>query len=115
MPGPRKKPSAGDPSITYIREWREFRGLGLREMAKLLDMDPGYLSRVECGERRYNQTQLDAIAAVLRTSAVTLISRPPAPAEEEELWRMWDGLSDETRAAIRAMISAASASRKGDS
>jgi transcriptional regulator with XRE-family HTH domain len=111
MRSPRRRSPAA-PSPTYIRQWRKFRGLELQQLAEMTNMDIGHLSRIERGLRPYNQEQIEAIALALKTTVGALVSRAPQDAEAEELWRIWDELSDETRAVIRAMIAAANFAKK---
>ena len=34
-----------------VRNWREYRGLGVRELARAADIDPGYVTRIEADEK----------------------------------------------------------------
>ena len=48
-----------------IRTAREKRGVGLRELAKLIDVSPPFLSDVERGRRRPNPVIIANIAGAL--------------------------------------------------
>jgi transcriptional regulator with XRE-family HTH domain len=47
---------------TFLREWREFRGLNQEQAGERLNMDRSNLSRVERGEVPYSQGLLEAAA-----------------------------------------------------
>ncbi len=47
---------------TFLREWREFRGLSQEQAGARLGMDRSNLSRIERGEVPYNQALLEAAA-----------------------------------------------------
>jgi transcriptional regulator with XRE-family HTH domain len=47
---------------TFLRQWREFRGLNQEQAGERLDMDRSNLSRVERGEVPYSQGLLEAAA-----------------------------------------------------
>lgn len=80
---------------TYMREWREYRGLSLETTAERVgDLlrkrghADGYthatLGRLERGEFSYKQDVLEALADVLQTDVGSLTSR--APSESDEIW-----------------------------
>ena len=48
-----------------IREKRERKGLLLRQVAALLDIDTAILSKVERGERKLNREQISKVADIL--------------------------------------------------
>ena len=48
-----------------IREKREKKGLLLRQVAALLDIDTAVLSKVERGERKLNREQISKVADIL--------------------------------------------------
>lgn len=69
---------------TYIREWREYRGLSLRRLADRIEMgdDEQSLShssigRIENGTQPYSQPILEALAEALNVSVVDLLSVDP--------------------------------------
>jgi len=61
----------------FIREWRALRGVTQEEMADALGLSPGYLSDVERGKKRYNQSIIEAAAAFLRCTPAELLAGPP--------------------------------------
>lgn len=61
----------------YIREWRNFRGLTLEDLAAALDSSKGYVSELERGIRRYNQDLLEGIAKALKCSPADLLATDP--------------------------------------
>lgn len=73
---------------TYIRQWREHRGLTLEQLADRVEMTPSYLSMFERGQRGYTQNTLEALAEALQTDAASLLMRDPG--DEEAVWSIWD-------------------------
>ena len=62
---------------TYIRAWRQERGMTMMELAETADIDQGHLSKLERGLLPYNQPNLERIAIALRVPAAVLIERGP--------------------------------------
>jgi len=58
-----------------IRRLREERGLTVTQLARLADVSPGYMSRMENGERQGGLQARQRVAAVLETT-ITEISLP---------------------------------------
>jgi len=91
---------------TYIREWREWAGLSLRQLADRLEEEPGgktishaSLGRIENGVQAYTQPILEAISTALGVDVYDLLYVHPAKAGEVvDLTRIIKGL-DESRQA----------------
>lgn len=70
---------------TYIKEWREKRGLSLRRLADRLEHTPGgepiishaSIGRIEKGQQPYSQPILEAIADALGVAPVMLLEVNP--------------------------------------
>lgn len=70
---------------TYIRAWREKRGLSLRQLAGRLETTPGgeplisfaSLGRIEKGKQPYSQPILEALAHALNVSPSMLLEVDP--------------------------------------
>lgn len=70
---------------TYIKEWREKRGLSLRRLAERLEETPGgdlmishaSIGRIEKGQQPYSQPVLEALAAALGVPAYMLLEVNP--------------------------------------
>jgi transcriptional regulator with XRE-family HTH domain len=70
---------------TYIKEWREKRGLSLRRLADRLEQSPGgellishtSIGRIEKGQQPYSQPVLEAIADALGVPASMLLEVNP--------------------------------------
>ena len=73
---------------TFIRQWREARGLTLEQLAERIGTTHASLSRIERGKQPYTQPMLEAIADALGTDAASLIMRDPLDAEG--IWSVWD-------------------------
>lgn len=71
---------------TYIRQWRERRGLSLRKLANRLEMSPGgdplvsyaSLSRIESGLQPYSQPIIEALATALNVTVPMLLESDPS-------------------------------------
>jgi transcriptional regulator with XRE-family HTH domain len=84
---------------TFIRAWREYRGLTLEELAAKIDKTASQLSMLERGQRGYSQTTLEAIATALKTTTAALLSRDPE-AEENGLFTLWENADPKERRMI---------------
>lgn len=69
---------------TYIREWRERRGLSLRRLADRLELDGpeetlshASIGRIENGQQPYSQPIIEALAHALNVSVIDLIGTDP--------------------------------------
>lgn len=88
---------------TYIRQWREHRGLTLEALAERVgDAVGGFthasLSRIERGKQPYSQPVLEALALALQTDVASLLMRDPT--ESEALWSIWDQAKPSERRVI---------------
>ena len=79
---------------TYIREWRQMRGLSLEALAERVgdrigSMTHASLSRIERGLQPYSQPILEALSEELTGGDVaSLLMRNPA--DPEGIWSIWD-------------------------
>jgi transcriptional regulator with XRE-family HTH domain len=73
---------------TFIREWRQSRGLTLEQLADRIGITHASLSRIERGLQPYSQPQLEAIADALQTEPASLLMRNPV--DPEGIWSVWD-------------------------
>lgn len=73
---------------TFIRQWREFRGLTLEQLGERLEMTSSYLSMLERAQRGYTQETLEAIANALQTDVASLLMRNPT--DPDQIWSVWD-------------------------
>jgi transcriptional regulator with XRE-family HTH domain len=81
---------------TFIRKWRQYRGLTLEELGARLDLTHGNLSRIERGLRPYSQETLEGIARELNTDPASLLERDPE--DPEGIWAVWESLPRSERA-----------------
>lgn len=72
---------------TFIREWREHRGLTLEQLGDRLEMTSSHLSMLERGLRGYTQETLELLAEALMTDPASLLMRRPG---DDEMWSIWD-------------------------
>lgn len=73
---------------TYIRQWRQHRGLTLEQLAERLGMTPSHLSMLERGQRGYTQETLEAVAEALQTDVASILMRDPS--DPDAIWSVWD-------------------------
>lgn len=96
---------------TFIREWREFRGLSLRRLAARLELDGpddtfshASIGRIETGKQPYTQPILEALASALNVSVTDLLSVDPnKDGEVVDLMRL---LNDRNREAALKVLRA---------
>ena len=73
---------------TFIREWRNDRGLTLEHLADRLGTTHATLSRIERGMQPYSQDILERLADALRTDPASLLMRNPS--SPDAIWSIWD-------------------------
>lgn len=100
---------------TYLKEWREFRGLTQEQAAERVDMDRSNLSRVERAEVPYSQALLEAAALAYNCEPWDLLHvNPKKQGEVVDLTALLKEASPEVRAEIlgfaRGRITGAKAS-----
>lgn len=79
----------------FIREWRKYRGLTQVQFAERIGMNQGHLSRIEKGQRPYDQEFLERAATELNCDPADLIMRDPSAAEA--IWSIWEQLEPTAR------------------
>lgn len=88
---------------TYLREWREFRGMTLEAVAEHADMTHASLSRIERGKQDYNQTLLEFLAEHYGAPDVaSLLMRNPK--DEDAIWSLWDNAKEGERKTIVRVV-----------
>lgn len=78
---------------TFVRQWRDYRGLSQEQLADRLDMSAAQLSRIETGKQPYTQDFLEVAADALRTDVPSLLMRDPLkedPNDPNSIWSLWD-------------------------
>jgi transcriptional regulator with XRE-family HTH domain len=83
-----KRPRHRPRRRTFIRQWRQHRGLTLEQLAERLDMTASHLSMLERGQRSYTQETLEALADALTTDAASLLMRDPT--DQDAIWSIWE-------------------------
>lgn len=97
---------------TYIKQWREHRGLSLRRLADRLEVEDengkaiSYVSinRIEKGLQPYSQPILEAIAHALAVDVVDLLSVDPT--KEGDVVDLMDLLRNRDPDLVRRVIEA---------
>lgn len=89
----------------FIRQWRQYRGLTLEQLAERIDVTHGALSQLERGLVNYTQPMLEALAYGLRCTPADLLMRDPM--REDAAWSIVDHLKraspDRQRAILRVV------------
>jgi transcriptional regulator with XRE-family HTH domain len=89
----------------YIKAWRKHRGMTQAQLAELIGIARSYLTKIERGDRRYDQPTLEASAAALDCTPSDLISRDPK--ETAEMAALLESLTPDERLRALAMLKAA--------
>jgi transcriptional regulator with XRE-family HTH domain len=87
---------------TFIRQWREYRGLTQDDLAARLETSKASISRIESGLQAYTQDFLEACADALRTDPASLLMRDPS--DEEAVWSLWDKAKTGDRKMIESIV-----------
>ena len=88
----------------FIRQWRKHRGLTQEQLAERIGIARSYLTKIERGDRRYDQPFLEHTADALRCEPADLIMRDPTATEN--IWSIWETLSPTERLQAFAVIQA---------
>lgn len=88
----------GMESRHYIKQWRKHRGLSQEKLGERIGVSKSYVSKIETGERRYDQPFLEAAAVVLGCEPADLIVRDPT--DPEGIWSIWDQLAPVERVQV---------------
>lgn len=74
---PAKKPRKSY-KRTFVREWREFRGLSQEQLAERIGLQAPALSYLERGQSAYTQGTMERLAVALDTTVPALLTVDPA-------------------------------------
>ncbi len=87
---------------TFIRQWREFRGLSQDQLADRLYTSKASISRIEKGTQAYTQDFLESAAEALRTDPASLLMRNPE--DDEAVWSVWERAKPGERQMIEDIV-----------
>lgn len=85
----------------FLREWRTYREKTLVQVADVLHMTHGNLSKIERGLVPYNQELLERLAELYMCEPADLIIRDPS--EPIDIWSVWDRAKTGDKAKIAAI------------
>lgn len=107
---PVKKPIAHR-GPTFIRAWRDYRGLSQEEAADRVEVDRTTISRLESGKIPYNQDILERLALAYGCDVEDLLKVDPLKPDPprliyQQLLRASPSLQRQALAVIEAMIKA---------
>ncbi len=90
---------------TYIREYRRLKGLTLEELAAGIDRTVGFISDLETGKKRYNQTVIEEIAAFLEVPVGSLTDVDPTQsARAENVTGLWRAIPEADRPRVEEIM-----------
>lgn len=95
----------------YLKQWRKHRGLTLQKLAERLHMHHSALSKIERGERPYNQDFLERVADELACEPADILVRDPT--DPDGIWTIWDRVQPVDRDTARRILEQV-AKPKGD-
>lgn len=72
----------------FLREWRKHRGKTLEQVAEVMHMTHGNLSKIERGKVPYTQDLLEKLAELYMCSVPDLIIRDPS--DPTGIWTVWE-------------------------
>ena len=90
----------------FLKEWREFRGIGQRALAKMIDTSHVSIGRYERYETPPDLEILGRIAEALRTDIPSLLARHPE--QTEGAWARWMQLDDGQRMFLISLLTGGS-------
>jgi transcriptional regulator with XRE-family HTH domain len=93
-----------DRKTQFFKEWRKHRGLTQEQLAERIGIARSYLTKIERGDRRYDQPFLEAAAEALRCAPADLLMRDPT--DPEGIWTVWERLTPPERIRVVAVIKA---------
>ena len=73
---------------TFIKEWREYRGLTQEALADRVEMSVSNISQLEQGRQGYSQAGLEAIADALQCDVGQLLTIDPT--KDQAMWSIWE-------------------------
>jgi transcriptional regulator with XRE-family HTH domain len=88
----------------HFKAWRKYRGLTQEQLAERIGIARSYLTKIERGDRRYDQPFLEAAAEALRSTPADLINRDPT--DPDSIWSIWEGLTPPERVRAVAVLKA---------
>jgi len=89
VPKPRRKLTR-----TFLKEWRDYRGLTQEQAAERLNVSRTLLSKIENAKSPYTQGFMEAAAEAYRADVADLIMRDP----NSPIWSIYDTLKALPRA-----------------
>ncbi len=90
----------------YLKEWRSHRGMTQEQLADAIQSTHVTVSRMERGDRPYNQPFLEACADALSCDPADIIAGPPESNEKLQIiFDLLKGKSQEELDKVAAMIS----------
>lgn len=98
------------PVSTFIKDWREHLGLRQGDVSARLMTEYGislsvsHLSRIERGEKPYNQRLLEALANIMQLTPGELLTLRPGAASPEPLLKLWVSLEVNDQSRLLQMV-----------
>jgi transcriptional regulator with XRE-family HTH domain len=86
----------------FLREWRDYRGFTLEQVAEQMGVTAGALSQAELGKTNYTRPMLEFLADLYRCEPGDLLMRNPL--DTESPWSIWDHAQPAQREQIISMM-----------
>jgi len=88
----------------HLKAWRKYRELTQEQLAECIGISRTYLTKIERGDRKWDQPFLEAAADALRCDPADLITRDPT--DPTGIWSIWEGLTLPQRVQAVAVLRA---------
>lgn len=75
------------PVSHFIREWRQYRGLSIEQLANKVELSTSMISQLERGKSGYTQSTLEKVALALDCEPWQLLACEN-PGEGADMWRI---------------------------
>lgn len=82
---------------TYLKEWREHRGLTQQKLAELAEYSVGMISQIESRQAHPSGDSLKRLAVALGCEPGDIVSRPPSQMSRAPILAAWERATPEQR------------------
>jgi transcriptional regulator with XRE-family HTH domain len=79
----------------FLKQWRKYRKLSAQKLADELGVVKSTVTRMEKGERPYNQDLIERAAEILECEPLDILMRDPH--DPTGIWDVWDRIDEADR------------------
>jgi transcriptional regulator with XRE-family HTH domain len=83
---------------TFVKEWREYRGLTQEQLAERVGMSKSNISQLEQARQGYSAEGLEKLADALRCEPAHLLMVDPT--KDDAMWAIWERAKEGERKMI---------------